>query len=158
MSFILAIGFHTYILYCYTSRNLLSGKEKRFVVAFILVLVINTLVVVLTTQARETRLFALPLVFLFPFLGKFMLNEYRFLRMKIARATPGEILKCLPFLLISILLIVVVTSKVYFQTIGSLSENLFNEYLAVVLSVLVSHFILRFVLKPKGFTEFKPTY
>jgi hypothetical protein len=158
VSFILAIGFHTYILYCYTRRNLLSAIEKRFVAAFILVLAINTLVVILTTQARETRLFALPLVFLFPFLGKFILKEYQYLRTKIARATTGEIFKCLPFLLISILLIVGVTNRVYFQTIGSLSENLFNEYLAAVLIVLVSHFIIRFVLKPRGFTECKPKY
>jgi hypothetical protein len=158
VSFILAIGFHTYILYCYTRRNLLSAIEKSFVAAFILVLAINTLVVILTTQARETRLFALPLVFLFPFLGKFILKEYQYLRTKIARATTGEIFKCLPFLLISILLIVGVTNRVYFQTIGSLSENLFNEYLAAVLIVLVSHFIIRFVLKPRGFTECKPKY
>ncbi|MBD1398065.1 hypothetical protein H9Q13_12880 [Pontibacter sp. JH31] len=149
-SFLLATGLQAYLLYCYASRKLLTNTEKRYAAAFVLVLVINTLVVFLTTQARETRLFALPLIFLFPFLGKYFISEYRLIRTKISQATKMELAR--NFALVAVLagLSLVVTNSYYFQTIGSPSDNLFNEYTGLAAILFFSHFVFRFVLKPKS--------
>ncbi|WP_299705391.1 hypothetical protein [uncultured Pontibacter sp.] len=147
-SFILAIGLQSYLLYCYASRKLLSTTEKRYITAFILALIINTLVVILTTQARETRLFALPLVFLSPLLGKYLIREYKFIRNKLLRAPKNELLRSLLLLAVLISLSLIITNSFYFQTIGSPAENLFDEYIAVAASLFFSHFVFRFVLKP----------
>jgi hypothetical protein len=148
-SFILAIGFQSYMLFCYVSRKLLPTIEKKYIAAFITALIINTIVVILTTQARETRLFTLPLVFLFPFLGRYLISEYIFIRNKILLVPKNEILRSLLILTVLISITICITSYFYFQTIGSQSENLFNEYAAIASSLFFSHFIFRFVLNSK---------
>lgn len=47
--------------------------EKNLVRAFMITALINTTIVLLTARAREARLFALPLLFLWPLFGKYLL-------------------------------------------------------------------------------------
>lgn len=147
-SFFLAIGLQTYLLYSYASRESLSPIEKKYVKAFAVTLLINTMIVILTTYVRETRLFALPLFFLFPLMGRIVLKEISYIRWKLSVVTRREFIKYLPLFLTMVAASLSVTYKYYFQTIGSQSENLFNEYTAIVLLVTTGHFLLRFVLEP----------
>ncbi|WP_116541678.1 hypothetical protein [Pontibacter virosus] len=148
-SFFLASGLQTYLLYSYASRKSLSPIEKKYVKAFVFTLLINTVIVILTTYVRETRLFALPLIFLFPLMGRIVLRELNYIRWKLSVITRRELIKYLPLFLILSAVCITVTYKYYFQTIGSQAENLFNEYTAIVLLVTIVHFLLRFVLKPE---------
>ncbi|AKD03029.1 hypothetical protein PKOR_07715 [Pontibacter korlensis] len=149
MSLFLAIGIQSYLLYSYLSRNRLTTSERILVNAFLLVTVLNTAVVFLTTWARETRLFTLPLIFLWPILAKIVSSEYRYIRTKLSKYKICELFSYILLLLVLITLSTLVTNKVYFQTIGSMTDNFFNEYSAAASLLLFFHFIFRFLLKPR---------
>ncbi|WP_211318130.1 hypothetical protein [Pontibacter mucosus] len=150
LSFFLALGFQTYLLCSYASRKHLSVTERKFIAAFIITLALNTVIVYFTTWARESRLLALPLLFLWPILGKIAQSEFQYIKAKVRASTHNEILRWLPLFTTLAIVIIYITQKVYFQTIGSISDNLFNEYTAIILIFLVAHAILRFMLKPKS--------
>ena len=56
-----------------------AGKSEnvRFAQAALLTAAINTPIVFVSASAREARLFALPLVFLWPFLGAYALHAWQ---------------------------------------------------------------------------------
>lgn len=100
--------------------------EKK---AFIVSLIINTIIVVVSTKARETRLFVLPLVFIWPIIG------YYFSRMKFEKITFSA--KNILIWLISLGAIIGYSFGLYWPTEGGNSGNLFNEYLLIYLLVVV---------------------
>jgi hypothetical protein len=56
-------------------KELLKNKfERKLVQAFVLTFIINTMLVFFTARAREARLFALPIVFLWPIFGKYFVQ------------------------------------------------------------------------------------
>jgi len=57
----------------YWKSKKIDASQKKLLVAFLITVMINTPIVVLAARAREARLFALPLVFLWPLLGTFLL-------------------------------------------------------------------------------------
>jgi len=69
VSLCLVLGFQVFLIYEFVRYSSVSFVHKKYISAFILTLVINTLIVYASARAREARLFALPLLFVWPFLG-----------------------------------------------------------------------------------------
>ncbi len=69
-SMLMGWGLPTFIAWWYWRRNRLMKKgEKAWLAAFAMTLLLNSLLVLVATKARETRLFALPLILLWPLVG-----------------------------------------------------------------------------------------
>lgn len=60
------------ILCIYKKSNNFSNSDKRLINAFWLTLFINTGIILLSVYAEESRVFALPLLFVFPIFGKIL--------------------------------------------------------------------------------------
>ncbi len=68
--FMLVIGVPAYAWRVHLRSVLVGNGQDQMIKAFVISMVINTVLVVLLAQAREARLFALPLLFLWPLLGE----------------------------------------------------------------------------------------
>lgn len=151
-SLVLAIGVHLYFLMSYLSKNTLSSLDKKLIKAFILSTIINTVIVLISTLARETRLFALPLIFLWPIFGKILYQELRIL------AKPKNYLQLVNNILpIGTLLVLwsicfLVYRFIYIQTNG-VTQNFLDEYLLVLSALISLHFVIKTRLKYKGIKE-----
>ncbi len=66
ISLFLALAPFLYLTMVYVKREVVPIRQKKWVYAFLLTVIINTPIVILTAFARETRLFALPLFFIWP--------------------------------------------------------------------------------------------
>lgn len=142
-SLFLAIGFPLYILYWYTRENLLTKVERKMVKAFLLCLIINVPLVLTTAQAREARLFALPLIFLWPIFGKFLFYEIQFIKSLnlIKKTLKNWIFSTLLFMLIFISAIV--KNHIYFPTGWEKDTSYQDEYLLIVLIMISIHFVFK---------------
>ncbi len=76
-SILLTLGTFSYFLINSNSRHSASETEKRFIKAFILTCVLNTIIVLIAAFAREARLFSLPLVFLWPLMAQYCSSEIK---------------------------------------------------------------------------------
>lgn len=74
ISMYLILGLPVYFL-VQKSANPLPPRDKSFVHAFFLVLLINTLIVLFFTKAREARLFVIPLFLIWPIFSSLFKNE-----------------------------------------------------------------------------------
>jgi hypothetical protein len=99
--------------------------------AFLITLFLNTLVVLFFAQAREARLFALPIILVWPLLGKAFLTE-------LARHGGWEgflayfVRPARSFLLIILLVAIYVLVRLAFpMSTGIQQDNPFHEYIAV---------------------------
>ena len=145
VSFFLVFGPSLYFLYMGKKSWILSTLEKKYVRAFLLAVAINTPIVMAATLARETRLFALPLIFLWPLAGQLLGKELALL-MK-----PGLYLDCIKnwryCLFLGVLCIInyMVSFQLYVPSFPS-KDNFFNEYLFVLLLIISIHFLFHIYL------------
>lgn len=141
VSFFLVLGPSLYFLYMSNKPKIFSALEKKYVQAFLLAVVINTPIVMLATLAREARLFALPLIFLWPLTGQLFGKELTLL-MK-----PSLYFDCFrdwrySMLLLLLSLIGYVVAFRWYVPSFSPKDNFFNEYLFVQLFIMSLHFLL----------------
>lgn len=138
-SLFLVIGLPVYFLWSHLRRNRISPEKWVFVRAFLITLVINTVVVMTVTKAREARLFAIPLFFLWPILGELLVQEFGMLFQKgnykrlVQKWTNGLI-----FLML-LGLNYVFSFFCYNSTVSGDSDHYFNEYLFISLIVVTIH-------------------
>ena len=74
ISIFLTLALPLLLLIFYRNRSSASTEDRKLIKAFLLTAVINTVIVLVSARAREARLFALPLVFLWPLLGSYLHN------------------------------------------------------------------------------------
>jgi len=145
-SFFLVLGPSIYFVSRILRKRPLTILEKKYLIAFFIVLIINTPIVLLATLAREARLFAMPLIFLWPLAGQLYGKELALL-MKW-----GLYLDCFKNWSYSLLLLVLgllnymVSFKLYVPSFPS-KDNFFNEYLFGVLLLMSLHFVLHTFLQ-----------
>lgn len=140
-SFILVLGPVSYLLFIAQRNMHFNGMQKRYIRAFFLALIINTPIVMLATLAREARLYALPLIFLWPLIGQMFGAELALMcRPKLYRSCFGHLRNKL-YLLGSQLLNYWISFKLYVPSFSS-DNNFFNEYLFVMLLLISVHFML----------------
>ena len=114
----------------------------KHIKAFVITLVINSLVVFSTTKAREVRLFVIPLFFIWPIFGDLFQNEIKLL------SNPSNVIKTIlrwPYFAYFVLLNSInyyFSFNIYKTTIGTGGENYFNYYLFISLLFISIHFIL----------------
>jgi hypothetical protein len=110
--------------------------------AFIITLIINTVIVFLTTKAREARLFILPLFFLWPIFSDLFKSDLLLLR---SWKDYKETFYNWRYTLLFMILLATnhIYSNVYYTlSIGYTSTNLFNEYLMLILLIASTHLCL----------------
>lgn len=139
----MAIGLPAFVLFATGTSGTTSDPHRTsFRHAFIVAVVINTLVVILSTKAREARLFALPLVFAWPLLGRHLQEHWKDLIDPRALRTA---LRRWPYslaLLFGAGLLVLIVDHGWELSDGNASGNLWHEYfllqsLVILTSVLV---------------------
>ena len=146
VSFFLVLGPGLYFLFMSTKPKAYTILEKKYILAFLLALVINTPIVMAATLARETRLFALPLFFLWPLAGQLFGKDLTLL------LKPRLYLDCFrdwrySFVLVGLCLIIYMVSfKLYVPSFPS-KDNFFNEYLFLLLLIMSVHFLFVDFLK-----------
>lgn len=143
ISLFLAVGFPLYILYWYTKENFLTSSEQKMVKSFLLCLIINSFLILTTARAREARLFALPLVFLWPILGKYLFHEIQIFKSLnlIKRIVKNWIFMSLLFVLIFISL--VIEKYIYLPTGWEKNTSYQDEYLFIILIIISIHFVAK---------------
>tara|TARA_B100000809_G_scaffold86057_2_gene84480 strand:- start:4691 stop:5389 length:699 start_codon:yes stop_codon:yes gene_type:complete len=77
LSFSSVCLFPIIILFIYKKSNNFSNSDKRLIDAFWLTLFINTGIILLSVYAEESRVFALPLLFIFPIFGKILVAIFQ---------------------------------------------------------------------------------
>lgn len=123
-------------IYCIIISKLKTSINtiKKIKIAFIITLLINSIIVLATTKSREARLFVLPLFFIWPTLSNIIYIEIKHLsNCKINLNT---------FAIFSILSVLnfYISYYVYETTIGKKNENYFNEYLFCLNTILILHY------------------
>jgi hypothetical protein len=153
VSFVLALGAFLYFLYRYVTYGSLTLLGRKFTNAFLLVCIINSFIVFLMTFARESRLFVLPLFFLWPMASQLFLRDFGIL------FSWPLYLRCFKHwgylftLLLFNFMNYMFSFTVYianYNTSGD--DHLFNEYLFVLFLLLSVHFLLAHYLNkyPEG--------
>ena len=101
----------------------LLGKLRFFTLGLVASLVVNTFIVLFMAKAREARLFALPLLLIWPLLG---LRRYNLQGFK-WQPSPVALL----LLVLGVGGTVHLAWNVYQSTVGTNTDNLFREYLTL---------------------------
>ncbi len=91
VSVIYALGVPFSLLMAYMKRQTLSAHMRRVIYAFLVVLIINTIIVFTTARTREARLLALPLIFIWPFLGHVAISVYNDIKKCVSTFTKDSI-------------------------------------------------------------------
>lgn len=141
-SLFLSLGPFLYLTYVVLKRKTVSAFDKKWLHGFLLTVALNTPLVFLTSFARESRLFALPLFFLWPVFAQFFSKE---LRPLIAKNTYTNFVKKPRYVLVFLgltLLNYLFCFQVY-QKLGLGENNYFTEYLFVLLLLLSTHFAVK---------------
>jgi hypothetical protein len=146
LSLALAVGVQAYFLFSYLSNNPLTATEKKLIKAFLLTMVFNTIIVLTTTLARETRLFALPLVFIWPIFGKVLIQELKilgsaknYLKLVTNPISIGTLILLWAFCFL-------IYRFIYIQTNG-IRQNHLDEYLLLFSALISLHFVMKIRLK-----------
>ena len=135
-SLIISTILPTYLLCIKTKDKFAFSKEKK---AFILTLIANAIIVYATAFARESRLFALPLLIILPFLGKIVGDEITYIKRNFTLKKPSKKTRNL-FLTIVIVCVLLSNKIVYKASFGHPSHHFFNEYLFISLMIIAIHF------------------
>ena len=137
--FYLALGLPSAILLAMDGTQGRSGTlDPPYRGAFLLAVLLNTIVVLFCTKAREARLFALPLVFVWPFLGGILINGKELLRLDRLRSMFARWQYVVVFVLIFGLLALFV-DRGWELGDGNASGNLWHEYFLVQSGVILLH-------------------
>ena len=83
ISFILVLGIPIAVVIAFINRFSLKKQTQKILLAFAITTLINSIFVFWAAKAQEARLFALPLVFLWPLLGKMIFFLWKFFQKEI---------------------------------------------------------------------------
>ncbi|WP_446050641.1 hypothetical protein [Zobellia laminariae] len=139
VSIFITVGPFLYFTYFYLKRKNNDAWQNSFVYAFLLTLIINTPLVFMTAFARESRLFALPLLFIWPMFMQLFGSDMKPLFIK---KTYQELVSNWRMLLLltTLTLISFLFCFVYYPSLGLGANTYFSEYLFVVIFVLSFHY------------------
>lgn len=144
VSFVLCLGTFLYFAFIFLTRKNTELFQKKFVYAFLLTILINTPIVFLSSFARESRLFALPLFFIWPMFSSLFGKEIRLL---FSLRTNSPVIRkwcyLLPFLILTAVNYWFCFG--YYRNLGLGENTYFAEYLFISLLLVTIHFLLRHV-------------
>ncbi len=140
-SLFLALAPFLYLIAVQMPRKDDPTWQKKWVGAFLLTVIINTPIVILTAFARETRLFALPLFFIWPLTASLFGREIKLL---FSIGLYPEVFRKWPYLL-GLLALTAVNFWFCFQVypeLGLGENTFFGEYLFLINELMVLHGLL----------------
>lgn len=126
----------------YKNQTEVFMKHRSSIVAFGLALLINTPIVLLLTNAREVRLFFLPVFFLLPIAGAFLNKAFLHYFSKEVLLQSMRNKKHLFVLLLITLLNFVFTMLTFRFEYTTQKANFFNEYLFILVNLVLMHWFL----------------
>jgi hypothetical protein len=119
-----------------------SGKEV-WIKAFFIALALNTIVVLATTTARESRLFTLPLLLVFGFLGEYYEIFFtRFYENMIVYFNQNKIFFYIKTFF-TLLLCAIFSFFVYHSTDSAGSQIYYQTYLFIITSIVGFYFLYK---------------
>ena len=149
VSFLLILAIPLYLLFdVYQSKTVIGFQYKDYVKAFLFTVLLNSIVVILTTKARETRLFVLPMFFLWPVFYQIFKSR---LALLLRLGNYSLLLKnrLVAGLWLLFNLFNFAFSFIFYRTtVGNGGADYFNEYLFAVMFFISLHVALVRVLKP----------
>lgn len=140
-SLFLTLGLFLYLTTVVLKRKTVSAFDKKWLQAFVLTVALNTPLVFLTSFARESRLFALPLFFLWPVFAQLSGKELRLLTQWKTYTRLVKNTKLLLILLGINLLSYLFCFQLY-QKLGLGENNYFTEYLFAIILLATVHSLL----------------
>lgn len=145
-SLFLALAPFLYFVVIKMQQRTITRPQKSWIGAFLLTVAINTPIVILTAFARETRLFALPLFFIWPVFVQLFGQEIKLLFSfklypKVFQNWPY------PIALLVLNLINYWFCFQYYAKLGLGENTFFGEYLFISIFVISLHFLLYRFLK-----------
>lgn len=148
VSLFLVLGIPIYLLILRMQKEV-KKEQKLFLRAFLLTLLLNTLVVFTVTKSREVRLFVVPMFFLWPILGEFLKNE---LKLIFQWNLYKKVFSKWQYLLVFLMLLglnYIFSFFAYQTTVSGDSDHYFNEYLFISLILLSIHGLFFFYTNRK---------
>ena len=145
-SFFLTVGPFLYLTLFYVTVNKKMKLEQKYIRAFMVTLILNTPLVLLTSFARESRLFALPLLFLWPVFSQVFRKE---LSMLFSSNMYSLWVKKSRFILSFLALTILnylFAYKVY-EKLGLGENNYFSEYLFMSIFLITLHGTLSYFVR-----------
>ncbi|MBC29273.1 MAG: hypothetical protein CMH48_00360 [Muricauda sp.] len=131
-----------------------THSKSPFLKGFLLVLALNSVIVMVAALARESRLFALPLLLLWPVFSKLFYPDIKMLfnkkNWRFVFENPSRRMIYFGLTILNIAL-----CYAYHQ-LGFGIDNLFAAYLLVALQIMLSHFCMLQFLPPRYVTEASP--
>lgn len=140
-SIFLVLGPFLYLTMASLKGNSVSAHHKKFISAFLTTIAINTPIVIFTAFARESRLFALPLFFIWPMFAQLFGKEIRLL---FSYRLYAPLFKKRPYLLAFLILnfLNYLFCFHYYKKLGLGENTYFAEYLFISLLLMSVHFLL----------------
>ncbi|MGB6153799.1 MAG: hypothetical protein WBG48_17585 [Pricia sp.] len=140
-SLYLALAPLLYLTAVYFKKDDLRNGKKKWIYAFLLSALINSPIVMFTAFARETRLFALPLFFIWPMFAQLFGDEVRLLfstdlYVRLVR----KWMYLLPFMVLN--LINYWFCFLFYKKLGLGANTFFAEYLFALNGIILLHFLL----------------
>lgn len=126
------------------SKEVLNDEKYKFRLAFWVALVLNTIMVYVSARVNESRVLALPLIFLWPLVGNYALNCWNQIK---HRTTKKVLIYLIPVMVFMALVSYYIAIRIYQPTGAAPTENWFNEYFFILL--LLMSFIVSFCFLTK---------
>lgn len=145
ISFFIILGLPLYFVYIVTRDRILTQQQSKLINAFLLTVLINTLVVLFMTKAREVRLFALPLFFLWPIFTTIFKHEIKLICSPDLYFKMFKNWKYLSFFILFNFLNYKISQNVYVNTAGG--DDWFTQYLFWLNFVMLAHLFLSHYLR-----------
>ena len=140
ISFFIILGLPLYFLYSVSRNRVLTLQQSKLINAFLLTVLINTLVVLFMTKAREVRLFALPLFFIWPIFSTIFKHEINIICSPNLYLKMFKNWKYLSFFLFFNFLNYKISQYLYVNTAGG--DDWFTQYLFWLNFVILAHLFL----------------
>jgi len=146
ISMFVILGVPCYFTYFILRNRIVTQKQMKFINAFLLTVIINSIIVLLFTKAREVRLFAIPLFFIWPIFSELFREEIKIVCSPNLYLQIFKQWKYTLFFLFLNFLNYMISFNLYKTTVGG--DDYFSEYLFVLLFIIIAHvFITDFLHK-----------
>lgn len=146
ISFFLILGVPLYFIFTIKKTRVLTLQQLKLINAFLLTVIINSLIVLLVTKAREARLFVLPMFFIWPVFTTLFKHEIKLICSPQLYFKMFLRWKYLLFFLFFNFLNYMISQYLYVNTAGG--DDWFTQYLFVVNFILIAHiFITDFIAR-----------
>lgn len=134
------------LFFVYEKLKELKNENLLFIAflkAFLLTFIINTFVVLITTKARESRLFVLPLFFLWPVFGHLLINPLKlFFHLNSYKKVFSSWIGILFFVFLNFLSYLV-SFKIYSPRVEGQRISFFSEYLFISFFIIIMYVLLK---------------